>query len=1000
MTLSKIYKEQHPSPPPQSKPKKSPPLRGFALSPTNSSKNIHKRVLSSSSVNDYFASAEGRSSSASAKSPNQVPEIGVTKASPGPRLPKFERVENVGSNPPPQRPGLTKQNLSSSKIYERRMKQFQDEINNTDEKDILSEADLAEEELADDEVDTKYKAKLDEMKKKDGTSFYNTDESDVDINSDDGDSNSPRDTAKESKSNTVSPDQHNDHASSSSASNNEGGGDGDDDDEKKFHLKNLFRRKTLANVASNDDTSTMNSDGTKKRSFLKRMALGEDDEFDHIPDDNLFMKFVNMSGGGMVPGAAKTTNQKQDDEEAQLENKETDIPLQNLDPEQEAKDLLDAHRHHYSNSTASSSKTRVDNSDESTLRPDDSSFLAPNPDYYLRSEDGVFDANLDGGDESYIAPPERVRGGVLSSLLKLYQNPAEASRSKLQLAGSTDVSPVNSALTTPIKEHENPYDVKGFGKRLKNFATGNKKKVTIDDQNLEEQQNMLHGQQQSTTDLTSSSDLLSPEHAKKAGSSSYLPSFNKTSRPQGVPAGMGPGLKPKLIKGASGMINKKREQARAKITVHIADLLQRQRFILRMAKTLMLYGAPTHRLEDYLRMTARVLEIDAQFIYLPGCMIVSFGDITTRTSEVQIVRCSQGLDLYKLHRVHRIYKQVIHDLVGVDEASTLLDDLLASKPTFSPWMCVLIYGLSSAFVTPWAFGGGWINLPVSFGIGCLVGFLQFILSPKSNLYSNVFEVGASIVVSFIARALASISGSDICYASVTQGCLALILPGWFILSGSLELQSRNLVSGSVRMFYAVIYSLFLGYGITLGAALYGWIDKSATSSTTCSDGISDWWRFLFVPLFTCGLATINQARLFQLPVMLFISCAGHVVSYFSGKHFYNSTQFTAAIASFVIGVLGNLYSRIFKGIAVSAMLPAVFVQIPGGMAAKDALLSGIQAANQITSNSSTSTTEQALSGMAVGINLIQVCIGITVGLFVSTIVVYPFGKRSTSVFTL
>lgn len=31
----------------------------------------------------------------------------------------------------------------------------------------------------------------------------------------------------------------------------------------------------------------------------------------------------------------------------------------------------------------------------------------------------------------------------------------------------------------------------------------------------------------------------------------------------------------------------------------------------------------------------------------------------------------------------------------------------------------------------------------------------------------------------------------------------------------------------------MVYSLFLGFGVSIGTALYGWIDASATSTMTC-----------------------------------------------------------------------------------------------------------------------------------------------------------------------
>lgn len=81
---------------------------------------------------------------------------------------------------------------------------------------------------------------------------------------------------------------------------------------------------------------------------------------------------------------------------------------------------------------------------------------------------------------------------------------------------------------------------------------------------------------------------------------------------------------------------------------HIQDTVNRQKFIIKMCRALMLYGAPTHRIEEYMKATARVLETEAQFLYIPGCMIVSFDDSHTHTTEVKLVRVDQTVDLGRL----------------------------------------------------------------------------------------------------------------------------------------------------------------------------------------------------------------------------------------------------------------------------------------------------------------------------------------------------------------
>lgn len=50
--------------------------------------------------------------------------------------------------------------------------------------------------------------------------------------------------------------------------------------------------------------------------------------------------------------------------------------------------------------------------------------------------------------------------------------------------------------------------------------------------------------------------------------------------------------------------------------------------------------------------------------------------------------------------------------------------------------------------------------------------------------------------------------------------MVLILPGFIVLNGSLELSSRNITSGAVRLCYAIMYALFLGFGLSIGGSVY------------------------------------------------------------------------------------------------------------------------------------------------------------------------------------
>ncbi|KAI9767774.1 MAG: hypothetical protein M1840_005455 [Geoglossum simile] len=598
--------------------------------------------------------------------------------------------------------------------------------------------------------------------------------------------------------------------------------------------------------------------------------------------------------------------------------------------------------------------------------------------------------------DTYVPPPEQFRGGVLSSLLKLYtageaahiyshRHPRNGSSGHNSVSGTgthTPSSPESPICLTP-KQHHNSQ--KWYSNKRATASTG------------------------SLAGLIGASSAMLATPAAGAGGGIRLtnnPPKPKRKYPLHYMGG---------VHGAINRISRPRLEDEIKVTVHIAETLSRHRYLRKLCRALMSYGAPTHRLEEYMKMTARVLEINGQFLYIPRCMIISFDDSATHTTEMHLVRVGQeGVDLGKLSDTHEIYKEVVHDVIGVEEAIQRLDTINSRGARYNQWVMVGMYGLASATVGPFAFGARPIDMPIAFFLGSILGTLQLVVAPKSDLYSNVFEISAAVITSFLARLFGSIHGGQLfCFAGLAQSSIALILPGYTVLCGSLELQSKSIVAGSVRMFYAIIYSLFLGFGITVGTAFYGLIDPNASSETTCKNQLPPHYSFLFVPAFTMCLIIINQAKWSQAPVMLVISFAGYVVNYFSSVKFPSNAQISSTLGALAVGVLGNLYSRLRHGLAAAALLPAIFVQVPSGLAASGSLISGIASADELNSNTTwgrnttmsngdnTLERGQMLNSIVfnVGFSMVQVAIGITVGLFLSALIVYPFGKRRSGLFS-
>ncbi|KAH8102446.1 DUF1212-domain-containing protein [Cristinia sonorae] len=486
---------------------------------------------------------------------------------------------------------------------------------------------------------------------------------------------------------------------------------------------------------------------------------------------------------------------------------------------------------------------------------------------------------------------------------------------------------------------------------------------------------------------------------------------------------------------------RRKERERMKIEFNVSSVLYRQKFLIRLSKALMFFGAPSHRIEAQLVSAARILEIHGEFIHIPGVIVCSFGDQDTKTSETHFVKCGGRLHLGSLHRVHQIYKQVVHDEISAKEATRQLDELLNAGPLYNIIVrCILAFSLC-ALICPLAFGGSLVDMMIS-GIGATVLCgLQIGVASRSQLYANVFEVTVTIAIAFAARGLSSIRSQIFCYTAISSAGIVLILPGYLILSSSLELASKNIVCGSVKMVYALIYTLFLGFGLQIGSDFYLLVDHGArrnlislaarmnaiisVAGTFVSDNSTSylnvgrgtilsgmytftstvpfpeehiiegcyrpptfpwylqpfpWWtQFIIVPTFSILSSLANQQPLFkrELVVMVVISCIAYAANKVADHYIFNRSDVVSAIGAFVVGLLGNIYSRKMGGTAFTSMVTGVLFLVPSGLSQ----IGGITAQG---------------NGIDIGGAMIAVTIGITVGLYMSQAIVYMFGSRKNA----
>lgn len=213
-----------------------------------------------------------------------------------------------------------------------------------------------------------------------------------------------------------------------------------------------------------------------------------------------------------------------------------------------------------------------------------------------------------------------------------------------------------------------------------------------------------------------------------------------------------------------------------------------------------------------------------------------------------------------------------------------------------------------------------------------------------------------------------------------------------LVSGSLELASKNIACGSIKMMYALIYTFFLGFGLQIGNDLYLVIDHRArdrldnlatrvyTSMSVVGEFVPDngtfsfinhglplngtftfmdlvdptrddriivgclrepelpwylqpfpWWsQFIIVPIFSLLSSLMNLQPIWSwdMLVMIVISCISYTTNKVANHFIPNRSDFVSFIGAFSVGILGNLYSRRMNGTAFTVMVTGVLFLVP------------------------------------------------------------------------
>ncbi|KAJ2061333.1 pheromone-regulated protein prm10 [Coemansia sp. S2] len=428
------------------------------------------------------------------------------------------------------------------------------------------------------------------------------------------------------------------------------------------------------------------------------------------------------------------------------------------------------------------------------------------------------------------------------------------------------------------------------------------------------------------------------------------------------------------------MLNEKR----TRILEGIRKLLLHQRFLCLLAQAMMQFGAPLHHLEDNLSRMARHLCITATFTTTPGLVLISVEDTATFTTETKIIRCPNGYDMHRLELTDRIFRRVSKDKISVEEATCELDDVFSAAPMFAWYWQLLNWGLTSWSVCIVAFNGSWLDSLAAFVLGIMAGCLN-LLASRLKGFTNLFEVTVSILTGFFA----TVFERWLCFGAVSLSATVVLLPGLLLTTGIIELTSRNMHAGTVRTAYALTIAFIIAFGLNLGNNIFVEIfskpERLPDLNMSACSPVSQWWWWLAFPVSILSICFVINVHPRNWHACVLVAGVMFAVFWVLVIHL-GLKLIGPVVSAFVLGLAANIWSKVFGHNAYAIMLPGMMMLVPGSVGVRGMM-------TMINSTANTSNTQLVAQ-------MIQTALSIMVGLFASSFVIYPRGKKQSALLTV
>ncbi|KAI7883272.1 hypothetical protein K492DRAFT_126560, partial [Lichtheimia hyalospora FSU 10163] len=339
--------------------------------------------------------------------------------------------------------------------------------------------------------------------------------------------------------------------------------------------------------------------------------------------------------------------------------------------------------------------------------------------------------------------------------------------------------------------------------------------------------------------------------------------------------------------------------------------------------------------------------------------------------ETLTIKSVVGFDVGKLVKMTKTMNALYKGKQNPEQCLMSLQDIIDAPPSCGNFALCFSFSAIGFTATACMFDGTWIDATAATILGFLVALL-FIASIKIPAYGPVYEVSSCIIVGLAARLLHQYT----CFITVGLSPILILLPGYGMTMAVMEILAHQVTTGTIRLAYAVIYAFLLAYGLQIGSSVYMAINPDIPDEGVCGDPVSPWYYLLLFPIMSISIGLAYGSTRQQWASQTCCAAIGFCVLFFLGR-IVSDPQVLSTIAAFAMGLYANFALKITGEPPLAPLCVGITLLVPGSL--------GVRHAYALLHNND-------VTQVLYPILMLQVSLGLAVGLHAAAIIVYPTSK--------